>query len=99
MKRRIVRILVLLLLLSMAGCGWCWTPTRPSAISEAVRPPKRSICMNGNDSYLSVQATQAAYTRRAPAFFKTLAHSLRVEPVVTTSSIRTMDRPLHSGAA
>ena len=77
----------------------CWTPIRPSAISGAVRPPKRSICMNGSDSYLSVQATQAAYTRRAPAFFNTLAHSLRVEPVVTTSSIRTMDRPLHSGAA
>ena len=35
----------------------------------------------------------------APAFFSVRAHSLMVVPVVTTSSMSTMDRPLHSGAA
>lgn len=39
-------------------------------------------------------ATVKASTDFAPAFFKALAHSFRVEPVVNTSSIRTMRFPL-----
>src|ERR1051325_11675376 len=59
-------------------------PLRDIAFLSALRLESWSF----EDCHVYARAAVAAKTERAPAFFKTRAHSLRVEPVVNTSSIR-----------